>query len=384
MHLPKLFILLISSLFLLILSNRYPNPIYAQNDAGNLANQIQAELLEGKVVQILEEKEIIPAGLDQSQLYQKMDILITKGSLKEQNITVVSGDLPMANLPKYKIGDQLVIYYSQDLNGNPNFYISDYVRRDALLFLLIIFIVLVIAVAGFQGLSSILGMALSFLVIFKFILPQIYAGVNPVQVSVFGSLLIIPATFFLSHGFNRKTIIAISGTLIALFITAILTLIFVNVSKLSGFASEEAGFLQAYNPGLINIKSLLIAGIIIGVLGVLDDITISQAAIVAQLKDANPKLKMPQLYAKAMSVGKDHIASMVNTLILVYTGAALPLLLIFINNPRPFSEIINYEIIADEIVRTLVGSIGLILAVPITTLLATFFTSTYSPERKSI
>jgi len=384
MHLPKLFILLISSLFLLILSNRCSNPIYAQNDAGNLANQIQAELLEGKVVQILEEKEIIPAGLDQSQLYQKMDILITKGSLKEQNITVVSGDLPMANLPKYKIGDQLVIYYSQDLNGNPYFYISDYVRRDALLFLLIIFIVLVIAVAGFQGLSSILGMALSFLVIFKFILPQIYAGVNPVQVSVFGSLLIIPATFFLSHGFNRKTIIAISGTLIALFITAILTLIFVNVSKLSGFASEEAGFLQAYNPGLINIKSLLIAGIIIGVLGVLDDITISQAAIVAQLKDANPKLKMPQLYAKAMSVGKDHIASMVNTLILVYTGAALPLLLIFINNPRPFSEIINYEIIADEIVRTLVGSIGLILAVPITTLLATFFTSTYSPERKSI
>ncbi len=122
----------------------------------------------------------------------------------------------------------------------------------------------------------------------------------------------------------------------------------------------------------MNMKGLLLAGIIIGVLGVLDDITISQSAIVFQLKAANEKLKFKELYLRAMSVGQDHISSMVNTLILVYTGAALPLLLLFINNPRPFSEVVNYEIIADEVVRTLVGSIGLILAVPITTVIASW------------
>jgi uncharacterized membrane protein len=154
-----------------------------------------------------------------------------------------------------------------------------------------------------------------------------------------------------------------------------LATLFVNLSQLTGFTSEEAGFLQAYKPGLINMKGLLLSGIIIGVLGVLDDITISQSAIVEQLKKANQKLKPIELYQKAMSVGRDHIASMINTLILVYTGAALPLLLLFIDNPHPFSQVINYEIIADEVVRTLVGSIGLILAVPITTLLAVWFVS---------
>ena len=146
--------------------------------------------------------------------------------------------------------------------------------------------------------------------------------------------------------------------------------IFVNTAKLTGFASEEAGFLQVARQGEINIKGLLLAGIIIGVLGVLDDITVSQSAIVFQLKDANPKIKFEELYKRAMNVGQDHISSMVNTLILVYTGAALPLLLLFINNPHPFLEIINYEIIADEVVRTLIGSIGLISAVPITTFIA--------------
>jgi len=164
--------------------------------------------------------------------------------------------------------------------------------------------------------------------------------------------------------------VAIAGTIVALVITGILAGIFVEAARLTGFASEEAGFLQVAKQGTVNIKGLLLAGIIIGVLGVLDDVTVSQSAIVLKLKEANSQLKPRELYNKAMDVGRDHISSMVNTLILVYTGAALPLLLLFINNPHPFTEIINYEIIADEIVRTLVGSIGLILAVPITTLFA--------------
>src|SRR3990167_3548556 len=202
-------------------------------------------------------------------------------------------------------------------------------------------------------------MGLSFFVIFTFVLPQILSGKDPIFIAITASLFIIPISFYLSHGLNRKTTAAVIGTIIALVVTGILANVFVDAARLTGFASEEAAFLQQAKPDLINIRGLLLAGIIIGVLGVLDDITVSQSAIVFQLKEANPRIRFDELYMRAMDVGQDHISSMVNTLILVYTGAALPLLLLFIDNPHPFSEVINYEIIADEVVRTLVGSIGL-------------------------
>jgi uncharacterized membrane protein len=330
------------------------------------------ETLEGKVIQILDEKETVSADGGKPQLYQKLEVLVTKGSLKDSEITVENGNVPSVNTPKYKIGDGVIVSYSRDLEGKDVFYITDFIRRGPLLWLFLIFVILTVAIAGWRGALSLLGMGISFLVIFFLILPRILGGSDPVEAAILGSLLIIPVTFFLSHGFNKKTGVAIAGTLIALIITGMLAGAFVEFSKLSGFVSEEAGFLQAAKGSLVNIKGLLLAGIIIGVLGVLDDITISQSAIVFQLKEANEKLKFGELYKRAMNVGSDHIASMVNTLILVYTGAALPLLLLFIDNPHPFSEVINYEIVADEIVRTLVGSAGLVLAVPITTFIAAF------------
>lgn len=328
------------------------------------------ETLEGKIVAILEEKPITFADLGKSQLYQKLEIMTTKGSLVNRKITVENGHLPSSNWRQYQIGDRLMISYTSDPQNNQIFHIIDYVRRDAILWLFAIFLSTVLIITRQQGIASLLGLLVSFGIIFKVILPQISAGHNPVQVAITGSLLIIPSTFLLAHGISKKTLIAIAGTVITLILTGWLASVFVDIIKLSGFATEEANFLQAYKQETVNIKGLLLAGIIISILGVLDDVTISQAAIIQQLKSANPNLRFQELYQKAMSIGKDHIASMVNTLILVYTGTSLPLLLIFIDNPRPFSEIINYEIIADEIVRTLVGSIGLMLAIPITTLLA--------------
>jgi uncharacterized membrane protein len=213
-------------------------------------------------------------------------------------------------------------------------------------------------------------MGVSFAIIFSYILPTISSGADPIITAIIGSLLIIPATFYLSHGFNKKTTVAIIGTVISLLIVGALAGYFVDAAKLTGFASEEAAFLQVALGGTVNIRGLLLAGIIIGVLGVLDDITISQSSIVSELKLASPKIKFKELYTRAMNVGQDHISSMVNTLVLVYTGAALPLLLLFLNNSQPISQLISNELIADEIVRTLVGSIGLVLAVPITTLIA--------------
>jgi uncharacterized membrane protein len=339
-----------------------PTPLHAQEDT--------AETLEATVFNILEEKEITSDFSEEQQLYQQLELLVTKGSLQDKKIIIENGNIPIANLQKYQLGDKVMVYYEKDFDNNDYFYITDYIRRAPLLWLFIIFIGLVAIIAKWRGITSLLGMVASFFVIFKFILPKILSGSDPVLIAIIGSMFIIPITFYLSHGFNKKTTVAIAGTVIALIITGILATIFVNTAKLTGFASEEAGFLQVDKQGVVNIKGLLLAGIIIGVLGVLDDITISQSAIVSQLKKANPKLKAEELYKRAMDVGQDHISSMVNTLILVYTGAALPLLLLFINNPQPFSQLINYEIVADEIIRTLVGSIGLILAVPITTIIA--------------
>ena len=329
---------------------------------------LQEELLEGKVIGILDEKTTIEAG--EKLLYQELKVEVTKGSLKDREVEIEVGDIPVVGQPKYQVGDKVVISYSQDFEGNDVFFITDYVRRQPLLWLFLIFIILTLMVGQWRGGMSLLGLVISFAIIFLFILPQIYQGEDPITIAIVGSLVIIPATFLLSHGLNRKTLVAMAGTLVALFIVGILSRFFIEFARLTGYASEEAAFLHLARQGQINMKGILLAGIIIGTLGVLDDITVSQAAIVQQLKETNPRMKWKEIFLRAMNVGQDHIASMINTLVLVYTGAALPLMLLFIDNPRPFAEIVNYQMIAEEIVRTLVGSIGLILAVPITTLLA--------------
>lgn len=326
--------IILTFLFLLFF---FPNVAYAQNNS-----------YEGNITNILEEQGN----------YQKIEI-----SSKDQKQIIENGLYESAQQIKYKVGDKVVVSDGQ---------IVDYVRRPSLYLLAGLFVVSAIVIAGKWGINSILGMGYSFWVIFKFILPMILKGYNAVTVSIIGAMFIIPVTFGLSHGINRKTINAMVGTIVSMIIVGILSVVFVNISRLTGFAVEEAGFLQYQLGGIINMKGILLAGIIISTLGVMDDITVSQSSIVEELRKANSKLSKKELFIRSMRVGKDHISSMVNTLVLVYAGASLPLLLLFVNNPHPFSEIINYEIIADEVVRTMVGSIGLILAVPITTFIACY------------
>jgi len=352
---------------LLLLLISFSIPVFSQENI--LITPPKEEMLEAIVTKVIEEKQI--EVMQKKQLFQKLELEVTKGTLVDNKIIVENGNMPLANQQKYQIDDKVMVSMNKGMDGKINYYISDYMRRDSLIVLFLMFIAATILIAKWRGLMSLVGMGISFLVIFLFVLPQISSGANPVEVAILGSLIMIPVSFFLSHGFNKKTFVAIAGTLVALIITGVLSNIFVEAARLTGFASEEASFLQVVKQGTINMKGLLLAGIIIGVLGVLDDITISQSVIVFQLKEANNRLDIDELFKRAMNVGQDHISSMVNTLILVYTGAALPLLLLFINNPHPFTEIVNYEIIADEIIRTLVGSIGLVLSVPITTFIAT-------------
>ncbi|MGI5841078.1 MAG: YibE/F family protein [Patescibacteria group bacterium] len=326
------------------------------------------ENLEARISRVLEEEEVEVIG--QKQLYQKLELEITKGTLKGEKREVEVGNMPMALNHVYKVNDRVVLARQNDLNGEEMLTIVDFVRRDSLILLFGIFTLVTLVVAKKKGVRSIASMAITFLVIFNFILPRILKGSDPILITIIGSLGIIPITFYLAHGNGKKTSVAIGATVISLLITGVLATVFANLANLTGIASEEAGILLAIRDGGMNMKGLLMAGMLVGALGILDDITVSQAAIVEQLAAASEKLKFSELYKRAMKVGEDHIASMINTLVLVYAGASLPLLLIFINNPHPFSEIVNYEFIAEEIVKTLVGSIGLITAVPISTLMA--------------
>jgi uncharacterized membrane protein len=216
-------------------------------------------------------------------------------------------------------------------------------------------------------------MAVSILILVKFIVPQIVAGANPLVVSIFGSLLIGGITLYIAHGWKIKTHIALASMVSALLIVAVLSYISVQSAQLVGLGSEEAYFLQFGNTATINLQGLLLGGIILGALGVLDDITVSQVSVIFQLRAAKKDISIQELYRRGLEVGKDHVASLVNTLVLAYAGANLPLFILFmLNEQTPQWVTLNSEIIVEEIIRTVTGSIGLVLAVPVTTLLAAY------------
>jgi uncharacterized membrane protein len=326
------------------------------------------DVWEGVVNAILEEGDTEVMG--QPQHYQVLELTLTSGAQRGRVITVEHVAYALTDLQHYHEGQRVMVVRAQEPSGREAFYISGPVRRGPLAWMFLLFVAAVIAAGRKRGAFALLGMALSFAVIVLFILPRIAAGDDPVTVAVIGSALTVPITFYLSHGVNRKTTVAVISTAISLALTGLLARLFVDGAYLTGYASEEAGFLQVTGVGAIDVKGLLLAGIIVGVLGVLDDVTVSQAAIVQQLKAATPLAPFRQLFRSAMAVGRDHIASMVNTLVLVYAGAAMPLLLLLNDSAQPFWQLINYEIIAEEIVRMMVSSLGLIAAVPLTTFLA--------------
>lgn len=319
---------------------------------------------EAKVINVIEEKNIELMGA--SQLYQKLELQMTNGGEK---FIVENGTQPLVNIVKYKLNDKVIVSPSGNPNNPQEFIITDFSRSDGLIILTIIFIITILVVARGKGFFSIIGMFFTFFIVFQFTLPQILSGNSPIFVSIISSLVIIPISFYLSHGLNKKTTISIIGSVITLVLTTILGSIFIKFGHLTGLSSEEAGMLSL-DKNRLDMTGILMAGIVIGALGVLDDITVSQSAIVEELSTTAKLTKVKDLYSRAMIIGTDHITSMVNTLVLAYAGASMPLLLMFVNNPHPFGEIINYELIAEEIIRTLVGSIGLVLAVPITTYLA--------------
>lgn len=359
---------ILTILFLfLIFSVQFVTAAFAQQTHGNRPNTTYFE------VRVLSVKD------KSNTLYQNMagittvglEVEIDSGKSKGKKISIERTDIPNSMGEKLRTGDHIIIARNIDpITGEEMYYMTDYVRKNQLFILFVLFLLFVVVIGRFQGLLSVGGMILSFLIIMNLIIPQIMKGVNPVGVTLLGSLFIIPLTFYMAHGINKHTTVAIVATFITLALTGTLAVFFVDFTRLTGFAMEEAVFIQAMKGNVINIKNLLLAGIIIGALGVLDDITVSQTSITERLHHANPMYTFKELYSQSMKVGRDHIASLVNTLIIVYAGASLPLFLLFSDQNLSLIPVLNHEIIATEVVRTLVSSIGIISAVPIATFLA--------------
>ena len=326
------------------------------------------ETVEARVIEVLEEGTIEQGGLQQP--YQKLRLEILSGRLAGRAVTMDYGTQTLgSNVILYQPDDRVQVTHLTRADGGDLFYITEPQRLTPLLILLVLFVIFIIAVSRWKGVRSLLGMAISLYVITQFILPLILAGYPPLLVTIVGAFALLSVTQYLIYGWSLKTHAAVLGIFISLVITGVLASIFVNATRLTGYGSEEVGFLQTAGV-MIDARGLLLAGILIGALGVLDDITISQASAVFELAEANVSFGARELYRRAMNIGQDHIASTVNTLVLAYVGASLPMLLLFAIYPQPFVQILNREFITEEVVRTLVGSLGLVSAVPITTLLA--------------
>jgi uncharacterized membrane protein len=256
---------------------------------------------------------------------------------------------------------------------------SDFERRPPMLGLAVMFVALVLLTGRWQGLRALGGLAASLAVIVYFIVPAILEGRSPAAVAFVGALAVMLVTLPLAHGLGPKTMAASLGTTASLALTLLLAHAFTRFAHLSGISSEEAVYLRA-TQGALSLQGLLLAGMVIGALGVLDDLTVSQSSTVMALRRANPLLGFRALFRAALAVGHDHIAATVNTLVLAYAGASLPVLLIFSLADTPLSEAVNFEAVAEAIVATLVGSIGLIAAVPITTALAALLATRIEPS----
>lgn len=293
-------------------------------------------------------------------------VVISSSDSKEYRVKTFSENY--LSKPDYKVGDKLIVSIDS-VKGKE---VASIVERDRTIPYAIIvgvFFLVVAAIGRLRGVVSILAMLGSFFFLTSVTIPQIIAGVDPVMVSLLTGLIIVPLTFYISHGFTTQTTLAVISTLIALAITGVLAVVFTQLSYLTGYTSDEATAVALRFGDTFKLSNILIAGMIISSMGVLDDVTISQIDIVYSLSKAKPDMKKPALFAEAMHIGRDHIASLVNTLVLVYVGAALPIFLVVYKTEVPLWIVLQKESIAEEVVRTIVSSIGIILAVPISTLL---------------
>jgi len=304
---------------------------------------------------------------DETKRCEVLEVLITSGAKKDSKVLV---EFDLSNTrTSLNPGTKIQVLYLPDYNVTDDaFLYMDLDRSNLLIWTSIIFSIVTILIGRWRGAGAIVGLVATFFVLIYFLFPAILEGKDPVMVAVVASSGLVLTLLYVAHGLSIKTSVAILGTLFGIFLTAIISYLFVTWGNFSGVSSDEDYFLA----GVTNIRldGLLLAGIIFAAVGVLNDVTVTQASAVWELKESQPNYTATQLFVSGMRIGRDHIASTVYTLLFTYAGAALPTLILISISDRPGTFILSSEGIAQEIIRTLVGSICLVLAVPITTALA--------------
>lgn len=300
---------------------------------------------------------------------QLIQVTLENGGRAEVENTLFAGRSDR----EFTTGDTVILESVPNGEGGTMYIIREVYRVPALLMLAAVFFVAVFLLGGRTGIGSFFGLLLSIAILLGFVVPQILLGSPPLLISLIGSFAIAGSAIFLAHGFHKRTMVAVAATMITLVIAALIAVLFVASAHLFGLGTEEGMFIQTGGTAVTNLQGLLLGGIIIGALGVLDDITTAQVAAIDELSFANPKYGYQELRRAGLSIGREHVASLVNTLALAYIGASLPMFILFqMNDSVPLWVTMNTEFIAEEVVRTLVGSMALLFAVPISTHLAAY------------
>jgi uncharacterized membrane protein len=355
--------------FLLLVAVALPGTGLAQE-----LHQDYQEIASAEVLEVVSETERDIVGTDATVSVQVVSIELTSGKrdgevieIENEVVTLHVGDKIFVNLIETIGGDEYITYF-------------DYERRPVLIIILATFVGLLLFFTRWQGVRALLSLGVSIAAIFLLLVPALLAGYPPVITIIGIAGLVLFVVLFGTHGINARSGIAFVGTLSSVIVTGLFTIVSMKHLYFTGFSADASVYLNFATDGELDLAALLLGSIIIGILGVLDDVSITQASVVQELRGANGTLGFYELYNRAIKVGRDHIGSLVNTLALAYVGVALPLILLYSKTQSDWWLSINQEVIAVELVRIVIGSMGLILAVPITTAVAAWYFSTRSVE----
>jgi len=322
----------------------------------------------GKITRVVSQRSEILEGTSIHVTVQELEVRILEGPFEGLVVNVENDYTPLER------GDRINLALTTDEQGNPvinGIGFAGVYRIPALAVLALIFVVLVLIFGGLPGVRGIASLAGSLALILFALLPGLLHGLSPVGLSIGVSAVIVVLGSFITHGFNRTTAAAVAGMIVTVVIVGVFAAYAVHATRLSGMESEETLYLSSGDfGGNIDLVGLLLGGMLIGLLGILYDVAIGQAIAVEELRRASPTMNAKNLYLRAARIGKEHIGALVNTLAIAYAGASLPLLLLFYGQDAKISETLNTEVVATEVVRILVGSIGLVIAAPITTLIS--------------
>jgi uncharacterized membrane protein len=326
----------------------------------------KTEIVKAQVLEIKDEGTTNIPELNIPQIKQQVTVKILDGEQKDKTVSFLNDYIEL------KKGEVFYLNHTIDAMSGSEFYsVQDAYRLPVLYFFTALFILLVLLIGGIQGLRGLLSLSGSFLLIAFVLLPGIMHGFSPILVSVGVASLIIVLGSYVTHGFNKTTSSAVIGMIVTVVFTGIMAYLAVHFANFSGYDNEEAMYLNLNTRGQIDLIGILIGGMMIGFLGVLYDVAIGQAISVEELHHIAPHIERKTIFKRAIRIGREHIGALVNTLAIAYVGASLPLLLLFSTPPVDVGMILNRELFATEVLRILIGSIGLVLAVPITTFLST-------------